>query len=266
MNQRTFNQYKDIIYEKSGIKLNKNKIPLLYARIGKRLHALGFSDHNKYLEFLMDNNNDEITQLIDAISTNVTSFFREADHFVFLEEKLKELTLEGQKKFRIWSSACSTGEEPYSIALTVMESLGNKFDTKILATDISTQALEKAKNGLYSDKNIKNISPVMVNNYFKKEFNHKLKNYEVKPVLKNMIIFRRLNLSKPPFPMNGPLDFVFCRNVMIYFDKKTRQMLVDEIYRLLGHGKYLFLGHSESLIGLSCKLNSVKPSIYVKMS
>ena len=165
---------------------------------------------------------------------------------------------------RFWSAACSTGEEPYSMAMTILEALDGFHDSRILATDISTRVLEKAQHGLYEETKIKQISDTYVERYFDRISVSNGTSYMVKPVLRNMIAFRRLNLSTPPFPMRGPLDIVFCRNVMIYFDNHVRQRLLKEIGRLLKPRGYLMVGHSESLTGLIEGFKAVQPSIYIK--
>lgn len=256
-----FDRIRELVYKKSGIKLDTNKESLIRARIGKRMRVLGISNHAEYLKQVIESNDEnEIIHLLDAISTNVTSFFRDIDHFDLLGTLLKEWVSLGQKKFRIWSSACSSGEEPYSIAMTVLDSIGLSFDTKILATDISTRVLEKAQNGIYEAERINQVPESFIEKYFEKVDN----SYKVKTALRNMIVFKRLNLSETPFPMQGPMDVVFCRNVMIYFDYDTRKRLINEIYRLLKPNGYLFVGHAESLIGLTNGFKTIKPSVYMK--
>ncbi len=256
-----FDRIRELVYKKSGIKLDNSKEPLIRARIGKRMRALGLSSHIEYLKQVIESNDEsEVIHLLDAISTNVTSFFRDIDHFNLLGALLRKWVSLGQKKFRIWSSACSSGEEPYSIAMIVLDSIGAGFDTKILATDISTRVLDKAQTGIYEPDKIRQVPDKFIEKYFEKVDD----SYKVKTILKNMIVFKRLNLSDTPFPMQGPMDVVFCRNVMIYFDYNTRKRLIQEIHRLLKPDGYLFVGHAESLIGLTNGFKTVKPSIYLK--
>lgn len=256
-----FDRIRELVYKKSGIKLDASKESLIRARVGKRMRTLGISNHTEYLKQVIENNDEsEIIHLLDAISTNVTSFFRDIDHFNLLRVLLKEWVSSGQKRFRIWSSACSSGEEPYSIAMTILDSIGISFDTKILATDISTKVLDKAQNGIYESEKIRQVPENFIEKYFERIDN----SYKIKPVLKNMIVFKRLNLSETPFPMQGPMDVIFCRNVMIYFDYNTRRRLINEIYRLLKPNGYLFVGHAESLIGLTNGFKTIKPSVYLK--
>jgi chemotaxis protein methyltransferase CheR len=199
-----------------------------------------------------------------GISTNVTRFFRESDHFHFLEKIVKEWFESGQRRLRIWSAACSTGEEPYSVAMTVLETNGSNNDVKILATDISTRALEAAYRGRYEATKMEQMSKIHAERYFDKALESDTRYYVAKPMLKRMVVFKRLNLATPPFPMRGPLDVVFCRNVMIYSDNRIRHKLLTEIHRLLKPEGYLLVGHSESLVGLSDGFRPIQPSIYIK--
>ena len=259
----------------SGIHLNESKETLLNARIRKRLNVLKLDNYEDYLEYLLkENKGEEIHYLIDVVSTNVTSFFRGGDHFDFLSDAVMKWYNEGQRRFRFWSAASSTGEEPHSIAISLFETFKKlntdikSLDIKILATDIAYSTIIKCKDGIYSEKKIDTISPAMRNEYFDSCFNSDKNNsnkfYCVKDKLKDIIVFTWLNLSNPPFPMKGPFDIVFCRNVMIYFDNKVRQNLVNEIYRLVKPGGYLFVGHSESLLNVENSFSTVRPSIFIK--
>jgi len=266
LNAKTFNSYRSLIYDKSGISLSDGKEALVGARVGKRMRALGIDDHKTYLKHVMqDDTGQEIIDLLDAISTNVTYFFREPDHFTFLGKIMKEWKAAGQKRFRIWSAASSTGEEPYTIAMIILEAIGGNNDVKILATDISTRVLAKAQRGAYKAKKMERMAKMFRQRYFEEVPEATDKLYVVKPALKNMISYKRLNLSTPPFPMRGPLDVVFCRNVMIYFDEHVRRGLLKEIRRLLKPGGYLVVGHAESLIGLAEGFKTAQPSVYVKV-
>lgn len=267
MDKRTFEAFRKIVYDASGISLSDNKEALVSARVGKRLRALGMSDYKEYLDFLVgDKNGEEIVQFLDVISTNVTSFFRENAHFDVLTKLVQQWSAEGQRRFRFWSAACSTGEEPYSMAMTIQEALGkNTADVKILATDISTRVLDQCIAGRYDKQRVETVPAKLRPIYFEVErTNSALTTYVIKPALKRLIVFKRINLSTPPFPMQGPMDVIFCRNVMIYFDNIVRQRLVDEMTRLLKPGGYLMLGHSESLTGLESDLRVVSPTVYVK--
>jgi chemotaxis protein methyltransferase CheR len=267
MDRRTFNRIREIVYEKSGISLSQGKEALVRARIGKRMRALNIPEHKAYLQLVLDDESgEEVVHLLDAISTNVTSYFREANHFDFLREAVQGWLEEGQKRFRFWSAACSTGEEPYTMAMVLHEVASHYrgVDIKILATDISTRALSQAMHGTYEEQKIKGVPKSYLNRYFHKSRQDSKNYFTADGILKNMIVFRRLNLSQPPFPMKGPLDVVLCRNVMIYFDNAVRKRLLDNIYRLLRPSGYLMVGHAESLTGMVSDFRSVKPAIYIK--
>ncbi len=267
MDTSVFDAYRRLVYEKSGITLKPGKEALVSARVSKRIRALGLDRHEQYLEYLGKTENaEEVVQLIDAISTNVTSFFREPVHFDLLRELAGSWRQKGQDRFRVWSAASSSGEEPYSIALTLLDALdGKRNDIKILATDISTRMLSLCLRGEYTADKLRSVPAAHVQRFFTKaNTGGKTAAYRVNPEAKNIITFKRLNLAAPPFPMKGPFDAIFCRNVMIYFDTSVRKGLLDEISRLLKPGGYLFVGHAESLTGMMTSLKSVRPSVYVK--
>lgn len=265
MDRRLFDKLRSIIYENSGIALHEGKQALVCARLRKRMRLLGIRDYRDYVNRISNDDGAETIGLIDAISTNVTSFFREPVHFDFLGRAMTEWLNAGTKRFRFWSAACSTGEEPYSIAMALIETVKDQcVDMRILATDISTQALEKGMRGTYDEQKMSPVPPHMRNKYFERLKNQNGVSYTVNETLANPILFRRLNLSAVPFPMSGPMDAIFCRNVLIYFDQTTRKNLLDEAYRLLKKGGYLFVGHAESLTGMISNFKPVKPSIYIK--
>ncbi|HAZ14616.1 MAG: hypothetical protein A2X86_00720 [Bdellovibrionales bacterium GWA2_49_15] len=264
LDSQTFTVFKDLIYEKSGINLKEGKESLLEARIGKRMREIGLSSPKDYFEFLSrDQDGCELVSFLDAISTNVTQFFREPQHFQILEQVLKRWASKGQTKFRIWSAASSSGQEPYSIAMTVANTLNMaNYDVKILGTDISTKVLSKAKLGIYDKKEFGDLP-----RHYQLAYTHSAlePNYfEVDQKIRSLVTFSRINLSTPPFPMKGPFDFVFCRNVMIYFDSVVRNKLVADIHRLLKPGGILFIGHSETLTECPVRYTTIKPSVYRK--
>ncbi|MDR2727927.1 MAG: protein-glutamate O-methyltransferase CheR [Chitinispirillales bacterium] len=267
MDKRTFDVLRKLIYDKSGITLGEGKEALVSARIGKRLRALDLASPEDYLKYLNSGECDdnEFVELLDVISTNVTSFFREPAHFDFMSNYIQKIVGEGQNKVRIWCAASSSGEEPYTLAMTFLENAeGFRGDCRILATDISTRILRQAKAGEYNEQKIQGVPPMLRSRYFSVLTEGSGKVYKAKPEIADMITFSRLNLSKPPFPMKGPFDLIFCRNVMIYFDNAVRQKLLEQFERLLTPGGYLMVGHSESLAGLHTNLETVKPSVYYK--
>lgn len=266
MDRRLFDKLRSIIYEKSGIALHEGKEALVCARLRKRMRVLGIQDYREYVSRVSnDEDGAETIGLIDAISTNVTSFFREPVHFDFLGKAMSDWLKAGKKRFRFWSAACASGEEPYSIAMTLLETVKDQcVDMRILATDISTQALEKGMRGAYEEQKISPVPPHLRTRYFERLKSQNGAFFAVTETLAKPILFRRLNLSATPFPMSGPMDAIFCRNVLIYFDQKTRRNLLDEAYRLLKKGGYLMVGHAESLTGMISDFRPVRPSIYVK--
>lgn len=265
MKKKVFNQLRAIAYEKAGIALNEGKEALVNARVAKRLRALKLADEEAYLAYLLgDSSGEELVQFLDAISTNFTNFFREAEHFEIFKNLIAHKLQKGQTKLRIWCAASSTGEEPYTILISLDEVLGKKrVDAKLLATDISTRVLSTAMAGQYHEDRLGPMSKERLRKYFDKGKDAKGEMlFSIKPELRKKVVFKRLNLAKPPFPMKGPLDVVFCRNVMIYFDQKIKQGLVEQIEKLLAPDGLLFIGHSETLSGLKSGLYALKPSVY----
>jgi chemotaxis protein methyltransferase CheR len=266
MDKKTFDAFRQIVYDKAGININDNKGALVAARIGKRVRELSCADDRAYLDMVLgDETGTEIVNLLDVISTNVTSFFRESNHFSVLADIVGRWYMAGLRKFRFWCAAASTGEEPYTMAMTIADALnGRPADVKILATDISTRVLAKCEEGLYSDQKTEPVPPSFKQRFFQKKETEKGIAWTVRQEVKEMVTFTRLNLSKPPFPMNGPFDGIFCRNVMIYFDNAVRKNLLSDLYRLTKSDGYLFVGHAESLTGLLSGFKAVMPSVYVK--
>jgi chemotaxis protein methyltransferase CheR len=265
MDRDSFDQFRSLVYAKSGITLGVGKEALVSSRVGKRMRKLGLEDFQSYLDWVKGRGGEEeMVHLLDAISTNVTSFFREPVHFEVVEDALRNWRERGQRRFRIWCAASSTGEEPYTLAMMVRESLGDGCDSRILATDISTRVLETAKAGSYAEPKIASMPAGFASRYFTKARNGDGIEYTAKEELKKLILYKRLNLAFPPFPMQGPMDIVMCRNVMIYFDHPVRQRLISEFHRLLKPGGYLFVGHAESLTGLSGGFKSIRPSVYLR--
>mgnify|MGYP000329507475 CR=1 FL=1 len=265
LDNETFTQFADLIYEKAGIYLSSQKQALVSSRLGKRMRKLGLNDYRAYYKHIRDDETDtELVHLLDAISTNVTQFYREPRHFDLFRDLLNRWEKEGQRRFRFWSAGCSSGEEPYTIAITARKTLQSVQDTKILATDISSTILEQARRGEYEPKRIEQVPDSVLRAFFRKYTKGGNTVYQITEDISSMITFARLNLATPPFPMQGPLDVVFCRNVMIYFDNEVRRRLLNEIYRLLKPGGYLMVGHSESLSGILSEFKVVEPAVYRK--
>ncbi|MCB1058873.1 MAG: protein-glutamate O-methyltransferase [Calditrichaeota bacterium] len=262
-----FRKASELVKSLAGIHLTDGKRELVSARLAKRLRALGLSTMNDYLDVVReDKTQAELVMMLDAISTNLTSFWRESDHFDYVVEKLlPSLEASGQQEIRIWSAGCSSGEEPYGLAMLILGKLRNpnRVKLKILATDLSTRVLDIAKRGQYGEERVKNIPPELRNKFVTQQKSETGVIYSVTPAIRSAITFARLNLMEP-WPMKGPFDMIFCRNVMIYFDKPTQATLVERFGKLLKSGGMLFVGHSESLAGVQHSFRYVRPTIYEK--
>jgi chemotaxis protein methyltransferase CheR len=258
----------NLIYQRCGIRLHEGKQELIRARLGKRIRHHGFHSLPDYCDFLQHSaDEDEMTQVVDALTTNFTHFLREEDHFKFLvNQALPSLGLGSQKRFKVWSAACATGEEPYSIGFYLSEFFPPTagWDWSILATDISTKALNKAMQGVYPDDKMDSLPKDWLRKYFKKGVNAWSGYCKVKPVVAERISFRQLNLLGS-MDINDSFAVIFCRNVMIYFDRPTQEKLVRQLTRFLVPNGYLLVGHAESLNGLNVPLKCLKPSIYQKI-
>lgn len=205
-----------------------------------------------------------MVHLIDAITTNVTQFFREAEHIELLEDQVGRWLREGRRRFRFWSAGCSTGEEPYSLAMMLRGIDGIKgADVRILATDVSTRVLQKAMAGRYRISKAEAVPERHGRGSF---VNGTESHVDIADPLKAMVMFRKLNLNTTPYPIKGTFDAIFCRNVMIYFDRELRARIVEEAHRLLEPGGYLVVGHAETLLGMDSQFEYVQPSVYRKVN
>jgi chemotaxis protein methyltransferase CheR len=277
LSDRDYQAIASFVHKASGINLLDGKKELVRARLVKRINQLDFRDFKSYFKYATsDASGDELVFLLDALATNLTSFFREPQHFEFMHkvllpelEKKRRRPGGGGPRLRIWSAACSSGEEPYTIAMVVLERspyFANGGDFRILATDLSTKVLNIAKKGQYGPESVKSINPVTLRNFMAKTPTESGSNfYTIIPQVRNLISFRRFNLMDP-LPYKGPMDLIFCRNVMIYFDRETIGKLIDKFYKILEVGGYLFIGHSESLSGLQHNFQYVAPCIYRKVA
>jgi len=262
MEQETFQAFQQLAYQKAGIFLRPGKAALVQARLAKRLRELGLQTEREYLDRLRSDGGDELVLFLDAISTNFTKFFREPDHFDCLARDVEAALSAGQSRFRFWCAGCSSGEEPYTAAM-VLEPLLKARDWKILATDISTRVLSRAAEAIYTDEEVEPIPGAVRARYLVAAAPvDGQPRFVISRQLRERIVFHRLNLAGRPYPMAGPLDAVFCRNVMIYFDRPMRAGLVGEIERILRPGCHLFIGHSETLNGIETRLRSERPSVY----
>ncbi|WP_240778800.1 protein-glutamate O-methyltransferase CheR [Shewanella sp. SNU WT4] len=258
MTDKNFEYIRTLAYQQTGIVLPERKKHMVYSRLCRRLRVLGHNDFGEYCQTL-EHNNDELPNFINALTTNLTSFFRERHHFDFLNDVvMDQWRKQGKKRIRIWSSACSTGEEPYSIAMTLQPMLAQaQLDIKILATDLDTNVLAKAQAGIYPKDNLEHIA----NDMQKSCINLLGNQFEIKPLIKNHIHFKQLNLLQS-WPMKGSFDVIFCRNVMIYFDAETRKKIIARFRQLLSNDGYLIIGHSETLHHISDEFVLIGHTIY----
>jgi chemotaxis protein methyltransferase CheR len=265
-NDQDFTALRALVRKHTGISLSEAKRELVYGRLSRRLRALGlqsFSDYRGLLE--SDAQGAEMVEFCNAITTNLTAFFREAHHFEYLRDQVvMPLMKRGSgQRLRIWSAGCSTGEEPYSIAMTVRESLpdGARHDIKILATDLDSDVLSRARSGVYAQDRVKTLPAERVARFFREQGEGGAARYCVTPDLAELITFNQLNLMNP-LPMKGPLDVIFCRNVVIYFDKETQRDLFQRYAQLQRPGDILFLGHSENIFNVSNDYTLIGKTIY----
>ena len=255
------------IKENYGINLKEEKQALVTGRLQSVLIENGFSDFSEYYNYIItDQSGNAIPTLINKITTNHTFFMREEEHFYYYRDKILPYLTDklSKKDLRTWSAGCSSGEEPYTLAMIIDEYFGKEkvmWDAKILATDISGKVLEKAKKGLYTNEEIASIPSHWRMNYFKKLDNEKSVLIDK---IRNEVIYRKLNLMDQVFPFKKKFHVIFCRNVMIYFDNKTKLELINKFYDLTEYGGYLFIGHSESLNREETKYKYIMPAVYRK--
>ncbi len=261
-----FQALRSMVKEMTGINLAESKRELVYGRVSRRLRALGMSSFAAYRELLKSGDGSELVAFCNALTTNLTSFFRESHHFDYLRDQfLVPRRDAGQRgdRIRIWSSACSSGEEPYSIAMVVAETIPDwqRWDIKILATDLDSDILARAQRGSYNADRVKGMDPKRMSRFFTEVRDGADAAYQVVPELAKLITFRQINLMHE-LPMPGPLDVIFCRNVVIYFDKDTQRGLFSRISKLQRPGDLLMLGHSETLFKVSDDYSLIGKTIY----
>lgn len=237
-----FTRIKALIYQKAGISLHDGKHAMVYSRVSRRLRETGHSSFKSYLDWLEHSNGDEWQAFINALTTNLTAFFREQHHFTILDELLRA---NREKSWRIWCSAASTGQEPYSIAMTAMEALGPQASFHIDNSDIDTQVLATAARGVYKADSVKGLSPERLQRFFMRGKGNNAGFLRVKPEIQKNMAFQTVNLIQE-LPYRDPFDVVFCRNVMIYFDAATQRQVLERIHRVMKPGGMLFVGHAEN--------------------
>ncbi len=265
-----FKHISQLVYEKFGIHLTEKKRVLVRGRLNKLLRQMGYKNFEEYYNAILeDPSGAGLLELVDRISTNHTYFYREKDHFDFLEKRVlpdiaRQLDEQRSKDLRLWCAGCATGEEAYTLAIVLAEFFGPHYFSEgppILATDISRTALEKAMLGAYGKERIDQIPKGLLHKYF---VPNDMGGYTVKDVLKKLVLFKRLNFKRETFPFRKKFHTVFCRNVMIYFDQPTKEALVNKFGGVLNEGGYLFIGHSETLGRDNVNFQYVQPAVYVK--
>ncbi|MFH1019172.1 MAG: protein-glutamate O-methyltransferase [Pseudomonadota bacterium] len=271
LSDRDFNRFSAFIYEACGIKLPPIKKTMLSARLQKRLRQLHLDSFSAYLDYVLspDGQLKELSHMIDVVSTNKTDFFREAKHFdvmtsLVLPDYVQRMTHSAHKILRVWSAGCSSGEEPYTLAM-VLDDFFFRYpglDYAILATDICTEVLAKAEEAIYTDEVVAPVSPVLRNKYLMKGKGAHSGFHRVVPELRHKVVFRRLNFMDRDFGIEQKMDIILCRNVIIYFDRKTQCALFEKFYRHLSPNGYLFTGHSETLEGIGDRMERVAAAVY----
>jgi chemotaxis protein methyltransferase CheR len=269
LSKHDFDRLSRFIMDTCGIKMPELKKTMLESRLHKRLIALNLVSFKAYVDHVINGNKEgELVHMIDAVTTNKTDFFRESVHFDFLSNELLPM-YEGKRnrQVRIWSAACSSGEEPYTMAMVLQEFYENNFaiDYSILATDISTKILQKAIEAIYTEERTIGIPLAIKRKYFLRSKDPVKKTLRIVPELRRKVSFQRLNFMDTTYDVNQFFDIIFCRNALIYFDKPTQEKVVNRLCQKLHPGGYLFLGHSESINDLNVPLKQIRPTIYVKI-
>lgn len=267
MSDKDFKRFAEFIYAEVGIKLPPTKKTMIEARLQKRLRYTGMPNHTAYVEYLFSKQGmeSELFNLIDVVTTNTTDFFREPKHFEILTAKVLPswYRLYANRTLNLWSAGCSYGMEPYTLAMVMSDfaEQNSGFKFHILATDISTQALQASVRAIYDMERVRVVPQFMKKKYLLRSKDPKKKVVRIAPELRKKVEFRRLNFMEE-FHFQQPMDIIFCRNVVIYFDKPTQVRLFTKFCRSLRQGGHLFIGHSESLAGMDLPLDQVAPTVY----
>jgi chemotaxis protein methyltransferase CheR len=269
--ERDFRRLSDFIYQYSGIKMPPVKKTMLEGRLRKRLRVTGFATIADYCSYLFDGNGleQEAVHLIDVVTTNKTDFFREVRHFDYMaEHTLPQLLADGHRHIRAWSSACSTGAEPYTMAMVMDDQLVReaRASYQILATDLSTDVLRTAYQGIYDEAMLKPVPRDYMRRYVMQPVDPRSTQVRISPQLRRNVAFARLNLMDPAYQVGEPMHIIFCRNVLIYFDKPTQEAVVSKLCDRLLPGGYLFIGHSESIAGMKLPVRQIANTIFRKSS
>ncbi|MBE0494449.1 MAG: protein-glutamate O-methyltransferase CheR [Thiomicrospira sp.] len=264
---KDFKRVKSLVYDFAGIDLNESKKNLVYNRLAKRIRFLQMNRFSQYLDYVEEVGEEEFVNLINAITTNLTFFFRENHHFEYLTNQVIPHLLaknKASKKIRIWSAGCSTGEEPYSLAITLKEAVPSGWDARVLATDLDTTVVETAQRGVYNIERLKGVSEDRKKRWFLKGTGERSGVVKVKPELQQIIDFGQINLMNE-WPIRDKIDVIFCRNVVIYFDKPTQSKLFNRYADLLQEEGHLFIGHSESLYKVCDRFELLGQTVYRKL-
>jgi len=255
LSEREFTLFRNLVHERTGIALGPAKRLLLQSRLGTRLRALGLRSFTEYYRLLMreGDQGEEMARLVNAVTTNRTEFFREAHHFAYLTETWAPARVTGDvgsTRLRVWSAGCSSGEEAYSIAITLLDTFSREVDLKILASDIDTDMIERGETGIYAMPDVAALPRATLTRYFLRGTGKHEGEVRVRPELRARVVFRRINLLDAEWPIRTQFDVIFCRNVLIYFDRPTQQRVLERLESYLAPGALLVLGHAESLHGL----------------
>jgi len=275
MSQAEFSRFSEFIIGQCGIKMPPSKKIMLEARLQKRLKTLGISNFKDYYEHVLgEGGQDELVHMLDAVTTNKTDFFREPVHFTYLAQTIlpefneeRERSNNGDKPFAVWSAGCSTGEEPYTLAMVLSEFAGThpSFRFSIIATDISTKVLDRAREAVYDAERVAAVPVALKQKYLLRSKDPSKGVVRIGPALRSIVQFKRLNLMEEAFSFSEPVDAIFCRNVIIYFDRKTREQLITRFCKVLKTNGHLFLGHSESIHGFTLPLRRLTSTVYRKI-
>lgn len=261
LSDREFERLRDLVRQHTAIELSDGKRQLAYSRFARRVRALGLRSFDAYCDLIDDGDTDEIAEFASAITTNFTRFFREDHHFEFLAGLVADH--DGSRRLRIWSAGCATGEEPYSIAICLLEAIPDidSWDIKILATDLDTRALGVAMNGTYPENRVADLDPQLLRRRFLRGKGRFSKRVRVTPRVQKLVHFRKLNLIGD-WPMQGPFDVIFCRNVVIYFSPESKKTLIQRFAELQQPGAHLVVGHSENLTPITDRYTPIGRTVY----
>jgi len=268
MTDEEFKKFSSFITTNFGIKLPEIKKVMLQSRLQKRLQKLNITSFKKYFDYLFSKGNEqEIINMIDVVSTNKTDFFREPQHFTFLNDEILPELVRKKKEIKIWSAGCSSGEESYTLAIVLAEFLKNykNITYSIFASDISLDILQKAANAIYKEEKVTEMPIEIKKKYLLKSKDRTKPTVRIIPELRRKVNFERINLMEEKYNVNTIFDIIFCRNVLIYFDRTNQEKIINKLCENLIVGGYFFIGHSESLLKMDLPLRQIKPTIFQKI-